>query len=235
MGRNVVGNFYEFIFEVGRNAGRAVEDLLKDVESVEGRDHYDRARALKKGAIVVTAHLGSFETAVASLRVRERHIHVVFRRDEVAQFERLRSAQRARLGVIEQPIEDGFDVWLRLREALARDEVVLMQADRVLPGQRGVRTRFCHGHIMMPVGPVKLALTTGAPIIPVFAIRSAPGLVRLFTEPAILVDPGSDHEGGMHPAMHALARVIESYVSRYPDQWLTLNPVFCEDTEGAGA
>lgn len=231
IGKGVVGSFYEFIFEVGRNPARSTEDLLRDIESVEGREHYERARALKRGAIIATAHLGSFETAVASLRGREPKIHIVFRRDEVGQFERFRSEQHRRLGIIEQPIDDGFAVWLRLREALARDEVVLLQADRVLPGQRGVRMPFLHGHLMLPVGPVKLAMTTGAPIIPVFCIRSALDRVRLFTEPPIIVEAGDPSEGGVHPALRELARVIEKYVARFPEQWLSVNPVFCEDCE----
>jgi hypothetical protein len=32
-------------------------------------------------------------------------------------------------------------MWLRLREALQRDEVVMMQADRVMPGQKGSKFR----------------------------------------------------------------------------------------------
>jgi len=231
MGMGVVASFYEFIFEMGRNEARNVHDLTSDVHQVEGREHYDRARALKRGAIIATAHLGSFETGVASLKAREPHVHVVFRRDEVAEFERLRSLQRRRLGVREQPLEDGFAIWLRLREALARDEVVLVQADRVLPGQRGVRVPFCKGHLILPVGPIKLALTTGAPIIPVFSIRTGPGLVRIFMEPAIMVEPGDPDVGGVHPALAALAAVIEKYVTRYPEQWLMVNPVFWEDTE----
>ncbi len=231
MGMGVVANFYEFIFEMGRNQARSIHELTADVDGVEGKEHYDRARALGRGAIVVTAHLGSFESGVAALKSREPHVHVVFRRDEVAEFERLRSHQRRRLGVTEQPIEDGFAVWLRLREALARNEVVLLQADRVLPGHRGVAVPFCHGHMAVPVGPVKLALTTGAPLVPVFAVRSAPGRVRIYMEPAIIVDPGDPDEGGIHPATTSLARVIESYVARFPEQWLTINPAFLEDTD----
>ncbi len=231
LGRGVIANFYEFIFEMGRNERRSVQDIAGDIEGIEGREHYDRAREYRRGAIVVTAHLGSFEIGVAALKAREPHVHVVFRRDAVAEFERLRSLQRRRLGVIEQPLEDGFAIWLRLRQALMKDEVVLMQGDRLLPGQRGVRVPFAHGHLMVPTGPVKLALTTGAPIVPVFAVRSESGGVRIFMEPAILVEAGDPDEGGVHPATLELAKVIERYVARYPDQWLTVNPVFWEDTE----
>jgi len=230
MGRGVVANFYEFIFEMGRNQRRTVHEIASDADRPEGLEHYEQARAYKRGAIVVTAHLGSFETGVAALRTREPHVHVVFRRDEVAEFERLRALQRRRLGVVEQPIEDGFAIWLRLRQALLKDEVVLMQGDRVLPGQRGVRVPFCHGHLVVPTGPIKLALATGAPIVPVFSIRTPDRRVRIFMEPAIFVEEGDPDQGGVHPATFTLAKALEQYVARYPDQWLTVNPVFWEDT-----
>src|SRR5439155_1382943 len=83
------------------------------------------------------AHLGSFELGAAMLAKHERRIHVVFRRDRHWSFEQMRSEQRARLGIVEAPLDDGWDIWLRLREALLADEAVLLQGDRVLPGQRG--------------------------------------------------------------------------------------------------
>src|SRR5262245_55736716 len=122
MGKGVVGHFYEFIFEMGRNRRRSNSDLVNDIERAEGKEHYDAAREMRRGAIVVTAHLGSFETGVAALKAREPHVHVVFRRDEVDQFERLRSDQRRRLGVIEQPPEDGISIWIRVRDALKADD-----------------------------------------------------------------------------------------------------------------
>lgn len=231
MGKGVVGNFYDFIFELGRNRKRDWREPLREIEQLVGSEHYYRARALKRGLIVATAHLGSFETGVAALRQREEKIHVVFQRDAISRFEALRSSQRRRLGVIEAPVDEGWTVWLRLREALKNDEVVLMQADRVMPGQRGVRMPMLGGHVLLPTGPIKLALLTGAPILPVFAVRSGPGLVRLHMEPPLIVEESPDHEGGVHPAMVQLARTIERYISRYPEQWLMVNPVWCEDVE----
>lgn len=234
MGRGVVGNFYEFIYEIGRNRNRTAQQIIGDIDQMVGVEHYEHARRRGKGIIVVTAHLGSFETGVAALVAKSEVVHVVFRRDELPRFERLRSAQRKRLGVKEAPVDDGFGVWIRLRDALQRNEVVLMQADRVMPGQRGVRVPFLHGHMLIPTGPVKLALTTGAPIVPVFTIRTSNDTVRVFIEPPIYAPQGSDAGSGVHPAIPRLARVIENYVAKFPDQWLAVNPMFCEDAESAG-
>jgi KDO2-lipid IV(A) lauroyltransferase len=233
MGKGVVANFYEFIYEIGRNRRRTAQEIIGDIDQMVGSEHYEHARRHGKGLIVVTAHLGSFETGVAALIAKSEKVHVVFRRDEHPKFERLRSAQRKRLGVREAPVDGGLGVWLRLRDALKNNEVVLMQGDRVMPGQRGVKVRFLSGHMLIPTGPVKLALTTGAPIIPVFSVRTSKDTVRVYIEPPIFVPEGSDAGTGIHPAIPRMARVIERYVSKFPDQWLAVNPMFHEDSESA--
>ena len=99
-GRRVVSNFFDFVYDVGRSMHMSRQQLLAEIESIEGSDKYDAARAYKKGAIVVTAHMGSFEVGMASLREREERIHVVFKRD-VRSFERIRATMRQRLGIIQ--------------------------------------------------------------------------------------------------------------------------------------
>jgi lauroyl/myristoyl acyltransferase len=72
-----------------------------------------------------------------------------------------------------------------------------------------------------------------APIIPVFAVRVGPAKVRIIIEDAIEVEGGlaSVGTGVPHPALIQLAKLIESYVARYPDQWLAFHPAWVEDQE----
>ncbi len=225
----VIRNFFEFIVELGR--GHGVEELRSRIESIEGREHYERARAAGRGTIVVTAHLGSFETGVAALREHEERVHVVFARDPLPIFERARAAQRERLGVIEAPVGLDWTMWVRLRDALRADEVILLQGDRVMPGQRGVRTVFFDGHVLLPAGPAKLALASGAPIVPVFAVLLPDGRVRIKMEEAVFVEEGDCPE----EVTRRLGRVIEGYVRRYPEQWLRVDRAWCEDQESAAS
>jgi KDO2-lipid IV(A) lauroyltransferase len=223
LGRRVVESFILFCHDVGRSMRTSAEDLYARIEQIDGHERYAAARAMRKGAIVVTAHMGSFEVGMAALRRHDANVHVVFRRDAFGRFERMRSALRAKLGVIEAPVDDGWTVWMRLRDALLRDEVVVLQGDRVMPGQKGERVRVMGGEMMLPAGPVKLALATGAPIVPVFAIRTPAGGVRLCVEPAIMA-------ADVDTAMREIADVIATYVRTYPEQWLTLQPAWCEDS-----
>jgi KDO2-lipid IV(A) lauroyltransferase len=226
--RHVVSNFYDFIYDIGRSLGSTRQQLLERIEMATGVEQYNAVRKSKRGAIVVTAHMGSFEVGVASLLDREPNVHVVFRRDLLERFEMMRARLRENLGVREVPMDQSnWAAWMPLRDALLRDEVVVMQGDRVMPGQKGRRVPFLGGHLLLPTGPIKLSLATGAAVIPVFSIRTRQGRIRLFIEDAIDVDP-NDPDAVDH-GLEQMARVIEQYVRKYPEQWLVLQPAFLED------
>lgn len=229
LGRRVVVSAFENVVDFGRHRRLPVETLLSRIESVEGLEGYERARKLGRGAILVTAHLGPFEIALSSVMQRERSVHVVFRRDAMSVFERLRSEHRHRLGVREAPIDDGLLVWFRLRDALLADEVVLLQGDRTMPGQRGAAVPFLHGHLRVPEGPVKLARITGSPIIPTFAIWTPGKRVRIELREPLLVGGSDPVALTPEAALGRLATEIADVVSRYPEQWLVLERAWIED------
>lgn len=232
LARRIIDNFYDFVCDVGLCLGLSVRQMLQRIESIEGSDLYFATRrggiAAGKGAILATAHMGSFEVAAAALLQHEPKVNVLFHRDALDLFEQIRSTLRKKLGVIEVPVDKGWTVWMRLRDALARDEVVLIQCDRVMPGQKGMAVKFFEGHILLPTGPVKLALLSGAPIVPVFSVRTPRGKVRLYIDRPIFI---GDMPGGLdvQQGMAALAAVLERYVRRFPDQWLENRPAWIED------
>ncbi len=69
--------------------------------------------------------------------------------DDAPSFERLSQAvskdfharsvldELVRLGVVEAPVDDGWTMWMRLRDALSAGDTVVVPGDRVMPGQRG--------------------------------------------------------------------------------------------------
>ncbi len=234
LARQVIRSFYHFVYDVGRHAPMSLDAISKDIREVHGQSHFHAARKARRGMILATAHMGSFEVGIAALRQLESDVTVVFQRDRLGLFEQLRTQLRQSLGVREVAVDDGLGSWATLKDVLSRGEVVLMQADRVMPGQKGAKVPFVNGHIDMPIGVAKLAALSGAPIVPVFTERHDDGSVSVFIEPAI--EPPTTAEfyanrGGVPQAMKQLAAVIESHVKARPHQWLMLRRAWCEDSE----
>ena len=203
------------------------QSLARLVEYVQGLEAYRQARSLRKGAILVTAHLGTFEAGLAALAGEEKRVHVVFKRDASPAFETLRARLHHVLGVVEAPIDDGMGSWLSLRDALHRDEVIVMQGDRAVPGQRSQVVEFLHGHVRLPTGPVRLAMLTGAPIVPVFALPTGKGRYRVeLKEPIYALESDGN---GVTTTLTQLADAIADVVAANPHQWLALDAMFHED------
>ncbi len=236
--RRVVANFYKFITDMATASRRSANpafanDLIGDVY---GEPRYRALRApepnsnQRRGAVLVTAHIGSFEAGLLALRRVEPAVHVVFKRDASASFERMRTALRTSLGVHEAAIDDGLSTWINLRDALLRGEVVVLQADRAIPGQQSAAVPFLTGTLRMPTGPVRLARLTNSPIVPVFAIRRTDGKHDIHLGQPI--EPGTSVTGQPDTEFIAIAKAIEAIVAKHPDQWLMLDAAFEEDRSG---
>lgn len=100
--------------------------------------------------------------------------------------------------------------------ALRANEAVLLYSDLDFhPGGR--RTRFFGGECVPPHGPARLALASGAPILPAYAVWRG-GQRRLECDQPILITSESRQEA----IEESLLRSMESYIGRYPAQWLML-------------
>ncbi|MEM9914801.1 MAG: lysophospholipid acyltransferase family protein [Planctomycetota bacterium] len=237
VGQAVVASFYDFVCEVGANHDQPFDQLLARIVDIEGKEAFLAERQNQRGAILVTAHFGNFEVGLAAMREIEERVHVVFQRDQQSRFERIRSQLHHNLGIIETPIDDGMASWLALRDALQADAVVMLQGDRVMPGQRSLDVPCFDGHLALPIGPAKLALMTGASLIPVFAVRTPakktgadadhPAGVRIVLGQPIEVPDA----GAVESATTAIGAAIQAMVAQHPEQWHVLHPAFVEDAE----
>lgn len=225
----VVGSFFDFVVDVAEVRDWSPERLRARIADAHGVDAYRASRADHHGAILVTAHLGSFEVGLAALRGVEPAVHVVFKRDAFGAFERLRSTMRATLGVRELAVDDGWATLMAMRAALEADEVIVMQGDRAVGGQRSQTVAVRGGHLTLPAGPATLQRLTGSPIVPVFTVRRADGRFDVHLLPPIRYDADAALVDGVEPALVAIGSAIDCFIARYPEQWLVLEPAFVED------
>jgi len=222
-GRRVMTNIQSFIADVATIDRRSVESLAAGIDRYEGLDVFLEVLRRGKGMILASAHLGSFESAVAALRrVSDVPVQVAFARDRLAAFDRVRSRARRHLRIIESPVDDGVQSWLAMRDALEHGAVVAILADRVMPGQQGATLRFLGQPSRLPTGPVRLAALSGAPLVPTFVIPGRDGRSTLRFEPPIEVTSDARAIDDDHPGQRSLIDAMERAIRAAPEHWLVV-------------
>jgi lauroyl/myristoyl acyltransferase len=58
LAKAVIASFYDFVCDIGKCAHLAPQELRSRVRAIHGDERYRAARSERKGAIIVTAHLG---------------------------------------------------------------------------------------------------------------------------------------------------------------------------------
>ena len=191
--------------------------------TVEGREHLLRARDNKTGAILITAHAGSWDVAGGVMNLRGFDLALVMapERDEAAR--RISDEARHRMGLKVFHVGDDPLSALPLAQHIRRGGAVALQIDRVPEGMRSRPGTFFGRPWHIPLGPFQLAQVTGAPILPVFTARLdfAHHLVK--SDPPIHV-PRRATAKELDKSIAAAMSSVERFVKRFPTQWFHFVP-----------
>lgn len=185
--------------------------------------HLVDALARGKGVMLVTAHFGSFDMAVQLLAVHSVRTTIPV---EALEPERLLDhvvSLRKNKGLNIIPAKSG--ALQAMIKALRNGEIVLIACDRDVTGE-APKALFFGEETRLPDMAVRIALRTGAAIIPVFNIRREDGQYDVYVEPPIeVVSNGTANVTGH---MNEVIRVMEKYIKSCPEQWAVLEPVWPE-------
>ena len=184
----------------------------------DGFENFERALALGKGVLFLTAHLGGWEISAFFHSLQGHPLHVVMRPLDNVYLDRLTRQYRTMHG---NTMVDKDDFVRGLLAAMKAGQTVGILMDTNMTPPQGVFVDFFGIPACTASGLARIALRTDAAVVPGFTIWD-PALrkYRLRFDPALkLVRTGNDDADAV--ANTALfTRVIEGYVRRYPDQWL---------------
>ena len=191
---------------------------------IENMEVAERTHAQGKGMLLLTGHFGNWEVAtVAGIGQFEQFkglFHFVRRPLKPALLNHYVTWRFHRAGFGTIAKRDSLDTILDL---LAQQRVVVFVYDQHATGREGVVADFL-GH---PANTFKslaiIAMTTGAPVVPVSSWREADGThVLRFEEPLTLTDHEKTSE-----AIRLNTRVfniaLERFVLRHPEQWIWMH------------
>jgi len=196
-------------------------DLDFEVHGIELVDHLHER---KQGALVLGAHIGSFD-ALRLLAERTRtHVNVLMYTEHAQRINRI--FRELAPDVVERVIAvDPTSVYsvFEVRERLARGEVVALLGDRVEPGDRGRTSRvpFLGDTVELPQAPFLLAHLLGCPVLMMVALRAGDHRYEVFTER--LCDrvrlSRRDRDKQIGELLTAYAGRLEHWCLEAPHQW----------------
>lgn len=218
MARNHAYAWVDFFFFGQRPA----EEALAQFECLEGAEHLDRA--LRDGAILLTAHAGNFELGGLLLRQKGLKVHTVYKPDRFGAVEQLRDRVRAQGGVVGIPVDGvGFST-LPLLKLLREGRTVGMQGDRDF-NLTGLPLPFLGREAHFPKGPWELAAMTGAPVIvSFFWSDDRHRFHAVFYEPIHVRGDRGSRQASIAEGMARYVAILEDLVRRHPDQWYCFYP-----------
>ena len=194
----------------------------KTVERLIRFDHLERiGEELKKGkgVIVLTAHFGNWEYSSLASAFRGYVTMALAREQKFPKVNGLLNQFRSATGC--QVIQKGFP----LRQALKRlreNGIVGILTDQDA-GKGSVFVPFFGRQTSFAPGAIDLALRTGCTVLPCFIRREKTSHhVIHVTEPLQIPEAGSDEEK-IREGLRQFAQRLESYIRKYPDQWLWLH------------
>jgi KDO2-lipid IV(A) lauroyltransferase len=183
------------------------------------------AHARGQGVIILTAHLGSFDTMGSAVAARGFPIAALTARTTSRFMFEFVSFLRQAHGV--QLIEASSS---GVREAIAhlrQGNVLCLLSDRdfFLNGQHVV---FFGEETTLPTGAARLARDTGATIVPIFTIRLENGHA-LIIEPSFTIEKTADRDADVELGMTMVMSALERAISNAPDQWVMFQQVWPDD------
>lgn len=188
---------------------------------IEGYEHYEAARRVlpSGGLIALTAHLGSWEILAALMAAHGIPIAVVHRPRDNPLLDEIAASLREHTGV--DLLARGSAARAALR-GLRDGKVLAMPLDQNASRREGVFVPFFGRLACTRDGPARIAMKTGAPVLPVFIERVGETMrhrVRVHP-PLELVPECDDPQAALVENVARMTNAIETAIRRAPDQWI---------------
>jgi KDO2-lipid IV(A) lauroyltransferase len=197
---------------------RYTRENTRDLIRYDGLEHYLAATERGKGVLIVTGHLGAWELSSFWHSLMGYPMTMVIRRLDNPRVDKLVNDIRCLHG---NRVVHKDDFARGLLQAMRRGDTVGILMDTNMTPPQGVFVPFFGLPACTASGLARVALRTGAAVLPGFLLwePAENKYVLRFGEQIPLVATGDD-EHDMLANTAQFTAAIETFVRRYPDQWL---------------
>jgi KDO2-lipid IV(A) lauroyltransferase len=215
--RRSLVNYCKYLADFARFPALSPEQLAAAVTGDSDFQALDEALARKRGAVLVCMHFGNWDLGAGAAAARGYPLTVVAETFPDPRLDAMVVGSRTRLGMEIIKLEKAGPSLLR---TLKNNGLLALLIDRPRPGD-GVTVNFFGEAVEVPAGPARLALRTGAMVVPAAFARVAPNAlkVKALTDFDIRVDLEGDEAHDVQSLTQAIMDSHERFIRQYPDQW----------------
>ena len=222
--RGAFKHFGRLLFELLKFSTLTPAAMLARVE-FEGEERVRQAYAQGRGVLFVTGHFGFWELQAMVHALRLRPMAVVARALDNRALNDLLERMRTRTGNTVIYRQGTIRRVLRLLHA---GEGVGILIDQHIQSRDAIYVDFFDRPAATTSVAAALALRTGAPVVPLFALPLGGGRYRMIYEHPVQ-PPSEDAADAVHEFTQRCTDVLEMYVRRHPELWLWMHRRWRED------
>ena len=191
------------------------EDILQRIQ-VAGIEHLQRAQQSKRGLIIVSGHLGSWEMGLLyACCILQKPSLGVAKKIRFAPLNRWIHRLRTRFGL---KIVYKKGALPEMRKMLRRGGILGLLVDQSRRSE-GVEVTFFGHKVTATPAAAFLAIRCGCPVLPIFCVREADGRLTMEVQPALELKRSGDLRADVQANTQVITDILEQAVRRYPDQW----------------
>jgi Kdo2-lipid IVA lauroyltransferase/acyltransferase len=209
---------------------RATPESLHRIIECQGLENLQAAQARGQGVILFTGHLGAWELSSFALSAFGYPLNFLVRRIDNPLVEQLVEKMRTRFG------NRSIDKRAAMRpmfKTLRSGGTLGILVDLNTQPHEGIFVDFFGIPASTTSGVAALALRTGASVLPVFIPwDETQKRFVLHIDPPLEFTPTNDEKEGIRQLTALFTSVVESYVRRFPDQWLWIHKRWNTRPEG---
>ena len=194
------------------------EDIRNLVEVVGKEEHFDPAYAAGKGVLFFTGHFGSWEVFNLLPPAFGYGMNILVRRIDNPLIEDFVDSFRTKFGSITL---DKTKSARKMFRVLENGELLGILADLNAQEKEGVFVDFFGVPASTTTSIAKLALKTGAAVLPAFAVwEEEKQKYVVYLEAPVEYERTEDQAEDIRLLTQKITNVVEKYVRKYPEQWL---------------
>ena len=216
--RAMFRHFGRLLFEMLKFSTLSPDAMLRRVE-FEGEERARLAYAQGRGVLFFTGHFGFWELHAIVHGLQLQPIGVLARALDNPHLNRLLEDLRSRTG---NSVIYRQGAVRRVLKTLHAGQGVAMLIDQHMHSPDAIWVDFFERPAATTSTLAALALRTGAPVVPVFALPVAGGRYRMIYEHAV-APPAGDAPDAIRDFTQRCTDVLEMYVRRHPELWLWMH------------